>query len=333
MAILNGHEVAFTKPSFNTRDGTKQITANGEYTIDTYEKVNVAVPQPSGDIEITENGEYNVSAYATATVDVAGSGGISGGYVVTFKVDDNDYYIASCEAGGTISEPPTPTKQGYNFSGWKLNNVDIAFPYTPSADIEFIASFTDAIFLVHFDGSLQSIPQATIAAQTNIAYNDNGKFSKCLTFANNMQLKYSANPLNKTTSQARTIEFWGKSTSTSGGGNIFSIKPSSTEIFGLYINAIRVVFQYRGSTIFRIDHNINSGEWFHVALILDTNEFRIYINGELKGTQSGTSSYSESSGFTILQNSDSNMNCAVDELAIFDYAKYTADFTPPTAPY
>jgi len=43
MAILNGHEVAFSKPSFNTRNGTLEIDENGEYEVETYEKVDVDV--------------------------------------------------------------------------------------------------------------------------------------------------------------------------------------------------------------------------------------------------------------------------------------------------
>ena len=102
---------------------------------------NIQTSAPSGNIDISENGEYDVTAYATATVDVAGGGGIQDGYIVTFKVDGDDYYIASCEAGGTITEPPTPTKTGWFFSTWQLNGVDITFPYTPSADAELTAYF------------------------------------------------------------------------------------------------------------------------------------------------------------------------------------------------
>lgn len=72
-------------------------------------------------------------------LDISGGGNI--GYQVTFKVDGNDYYIASCQQGESITEPPTPTSETGFFSAWQLNGTDVSFPYTPSADAELNAHF------------------------------------------------------------------------------------------------------------------------------------------------------------------------------------------------
>ena len=66
------------------------------------------------------------------------------GYEVKFKVDGNDYYVAQCLQGESITAPPTPTNmQGGIFAAWQLNNTDVSFPFTPSANIELIARAQD----------------------------------------------------------------------------------------------------------------------------------------------------------------------------------------------
>jgi len=79
-----------------------------------------------------------------------GSGGITGGYTVTFKVDGEDYYIASCQQSESITEPPVPTVEtGKTFTGWKDGNGNvISFPYTPTTNIELTANIVNYNFLV-----------------------------------------------------------------------------------------------------------------------------------------------------------------------------------------
>ena len=55
-------------------EGTREITENGVFDVEEYEKVEVHVPQPSGSTVITENGTHDVSRFAAAVVNVVGGG-------------------------------------------------------------------------------------------------------------------------------------------------------------------------------------------------------------------------------------------------------------------
>lgn len=253
------------------------------------------------------------------------------GYQVKFKVDGNDYYVASCRQGESITEPPMPTKQGYNFSGWKLNNANVEFPYTPNEDIEFNASFTDALFLVHFDGSLQSLPPTTIAEQVNAAsYNDAGKFGKCLNNTASTRLSYTTTAMQKTTSQSKTIECWVKASPNANGVICYY-----TSRLSVFATERAVAIQYNGSLLLREEHNIGANVWYHIAIVFGMSQVRLYINGMLLGTANQSTSDGSNRLYIYCDASASDIGSpsVIDEFAIFDGAKYTENFTPPTAPY
>lgn len=95
--------------------GTYNITANGSYTIASYESVNVNVPNEipsgytyvSGNINLPHNGSWNVSSYETAYVDVSVSDLVSGTYNITsngtFDVSSYQNAYVSVSGGGGAS--------------------------------------------------------------------------------------------------------------------------------------------------------------------------------------------------------------------------------------
>ena len=72
---------------------------------------------------------------------------VQNSYVVTFMVNGDVYYQVTVKAGDKVSAPvdnPTPPEQAQTFYAWKTpTGEDVAFPYTPTANITLTAQFGD----------------------------------------------------------------------------------------------------------------------------------------------------------------------------------------------
>ena len=84
--------------------------------------------------------------------------------------------------------------------------------------------------------------------------------------------------------------------------------------------------------------NLSTGTWYHVAIVRASGVIRCYLNGTVSSTTiSNTSNIVSTltSGLIVGGGSDPNaynMNGYIDDLRITKgYARYTANFTPPTA--
>lgn len=66
---------------------------------------------------------------------------------VTFQVDGTTFSTSNVESGKSIDAPTSPTKEGYEFTGWvDASGNKVSFPYTPSTKSETLtASFTESI--------------------------------------------------------------------------------------------------------------------------------------------------------------------------------------------
>ena len=99
-----------------------------------------------------------------------GSGGVPGGYDVTFSASGAVYSVVSIEAGGAISEPVAPQVSGI-VTGWTTDEAGqnlVAFPYTPTASITLYAKISAASTTLN-DNSWETI-SAISAAGTGANY-------------------------------------------------------------------------------------------------------------------------------------------------------------------
>jgi hypothetical protein len=141
---------------------------------------------------------------------------------------------------------------------------------------------------------------------------------------------------------AYTIDFWFYTSSTSGGC-FFSKHQVGVANIGLFINrttAGAIRWQDDKNSIYaEVGSSLNNGAWHHLALVRQgdvSNNLKLYIDGTLASTQSGTTAQTQSSdlavGYYIGDNSH-YLNGYIDEFRVSQCARWDADFTLPSAAY
>ncbi len=142
-----------------------------------------------------------------------------------------------------------------------------------------------------------------------------------------------------------TIDFWVYFTDFVGSPCVIGHGPGSGNNYSfLQIGAASAEYFIRSGASNIIDinaaHGISAGGWHHFALIrgwgADVNSFAVTVDGVAIGTGSSAASYIPADTFYIGQIGDGsqNLNGYIDEFRISKgVARWTANFTPPTAPY
>lgn len=80
---------------------------------------------------------------------------------------------------------------------------------------------------------------------------------------------------------------------------------------------------------------IPSNVWTHVALVRDADEFRLYVGGRLVASNTPANVYIQTTTLAFGADLSGAHGLAghLDEIRVCQSAVYTADFTPPTAPF
>jgi hypothetical protein len=107
--------------------------------------------------------------------------------------------------------------------------------------------------------------------------------------------------------------------------------------FGLWIGADNRLAGQHGNVVFTATTTLNTGTWHHVMMSRDLNDTnRLFVNGILEATTTATGSVSNADSLTIggvATVPNLSLRGYLDEIRISSSARFTGNFTVPTAAY
>ena len=141
---------------------------------------------------------------------------------------------------------------------------------------------------------------------------------------------------------AFTVEFWLYLNSTSGVQICIDFRPLATNGPQIILFTNTGVLTFQASSTIRITGStLSTGQWYHIALARSGTDTKLFLNG----TQTGSTYSSDTTSYTVGANrpvmgadganlSLNNLNGYLQDIRITKgYARYTANFTAPTAAF
>jgi len=136
-----------------------------------------------------------------------------------------------------------------------------------------------------------------------------------------------------------TIEFWLYINTTSGAQIIYDSRPLSTQTTQatLYLASGGSIRYYTGSADRITGSTLSTSTWYHIALCRSGTSTKLFVDGTQSGsTYTDSTSYANTTGRPVLGIDGFNMNANylngnLDDLRVTKYARYTSNFTPPSA--
>ncbi len=234
------------------------------------------------------------------------------------------FSTSSTTTGTTIFTPPTsPTTNSESLTAGSLS---------------FLLNFTNSgIYDASSKNDLITVGNAQVSTTqakfgtTSIAFDGTGDY---LTLPASQNFNLSTGDF--------TIECWFyySTTPPSGSGYdyLWGLGGTGTTGLGLYIQG-GVPKVWNGSLILTTTGSISATTWYHLAVVRSSGTLTVYLNGTSIGSVSMTSNLSGggSVGFNIARwinaSDPEEFTGYIDDLRISKFARYTANFTAPTAAF
>lgn len=201
------------------------------------------------------------------------------------------------------------------------------------------------VLLAHLDNSLTDSATGKTITPANFSYSNAPGYYEwgySGVFAGSSYLTVSASSDFVLTGDF-TIDFWGYFTNYAGYPLIVDDYDGSSAAgfqILLHSTAKTIEFYYNnaGPAQYGVVNAVSLGTWYHYAIVRNSSTIQSYLNGKPNGspvTWAGTVGITGRAltiGRQVVGNSD-YLSGYLDELRISNVARWTATFTPPTAPY
>jgi hypothetical protein len=285
----------------------------------------IAFVRSSGTMTLYLNGvSLGTSATSKTFSDTfAGIGGDGADAYVLSGYASNVRYVVGTAVYTTTFTPPTA-------------------PLTAISGTSLLANFTNgAIFDNAMMNDLETVGNAQISTSVvkygtgSLAFDGNGDY--LLSNPANIDL-YAFGTGNF------TIEFWLYLNSTSAAQVFYDSRPASSQGFQPTINTNSgILYYYTNSTNEITGNSLSTNTWYHIAVARSGTSTKMFVNGTQVGsTYTDSTNYVNSAlrpmigadGFSSGNPGQNPMNGYIDDLRVTKgYARYTANFTPPSAAF
>lgn len=267
---------------------------------------------------------------------------------LAFPANANALSIGACQNGGWYSGYIEELRISKGIARWTANFAPPTKPYAPDVAVDL-----NTKLLLHFDGATgfaDSSPYNRGAATANGTVNITGaqkQFGDASAQFSNSNLLFPDSP-DWAFPGDFTIDMWVWISAYNTGANSYFITQLSNnnDYNGRWAARINATGQMRfdnviGGTNYTPNITVTAiplSTWTHLAWVRSGGNFNYYINGVLDGTSPLTQAIPDIAGsLSIGRIVDGTANSAfygyLDELRISNIARWTANFTPPAAPY